>query len=141
MHLLDQWTQMPPARRRLARQAAVALPVAIAAIRSLGTDRARHMMPRLPWRLRRSDAATEVGWAIEAVGRRVPGARCLAKAVAAEAILDRAGRAPDMHIGARRSSDGELEAHAWVEVGGSVVVGADEREAFSRLEPPPGTHV
>jgi Transglutaminase-like superfamily len=138
MNLFDRWTELPPARRRLLAQAAVAVPVATAAVWSFGTSRAREVMPRLPWRLRPEDETVDVGWAVEAVGRRVPGARCLARAVAAEAILDRGGRAPEVRIGARRDTHGGLEAHAWVEVDGRVVVGAAERAAFTSLEPPTG---
>ena len=133
---LDRWSELSSARRRLLVQAALAVPVATAAVWSFGTSRAREVMPRLPWRLRPDDEPADVGWAVEAAGRRVPGARCLARAVAAEAILDRGGRAPEVHIGARRDTHGGLEAHAWVEVNGRVVVGAEEREAFTRLEPP-----
>ena len=138
MNPLDRWRDLPPARRRLARQAAVAVPLATLALRLVGADRARSTMLRLPWRLRGSDTALDLGWSIEAVGRRVPGARCLARAVAADAILERSGRAPEMHVGARRSPDGRLEAHAWLEAEGSVVVGADERDLFTRLQRPGG---
>ena len=139
MRLLDQWAELSPSRRRLVVQAAAAVSLATAAVWSLGASRARELMSRLPWRLRPNDDPADVGWAVEAAGRRVPGARCLARAVAAEAILERGRRDPEVHIGARRSERGELEAHAWVEVDGRVVVGAEEREAFTRLEPPTGT--
>jgi hypothetical protein len=138
MRLRDRWIELSPSRRRLVAQAAVAVPLATAAVWSLGTSRARVVMPRLPWRLRPNDDPADVGWAVEAAGRRLPGARCLAKAVAAEAMLDRGARGPEVHIGARRSERGELEAHAWVEVDGRVVVGAEEREAFTKLKPPTG---
>jgi hypothetical protein len=139
MNLLDRWIELSPSRRRLLAQAAVAVPVSMAIVWSMGTSRAREVMPRLPWRLRPDDDAADVGWAVEAAGRRIPGAKCLARAVAAEAIYERGGREADVHIGARRSDDGRLEAHAWVEVDGRVVVGADERDAFTRLEPPTGS--
>ena len=136
MHLLDRWIELSPSRRRLLVQAAVAVPIATALVWSLGTSRARDVLPRFPWRLRPDDELADVGWAVEAAGRRVPRARCLARAVAAEAILHRGGRIPEVHIGARRDTRGGLEAHAWVDVGGSVVVGAEERAAFTRLDPP-----
>jgi hypothetical protein len=138
MRALDRWAGLSAARRRLLLQAAVAVPVAAGAIWSLGTSRTRELMPLLPWRLRPDDELEDVGWSVESVGRRIPGARCLARAVAAEAILDRGGRSPQMQIGARRDSNGEVEAHAWVEVRGMVVVGAEDRDAFTRLDPPTG---
>ena len=139
MRALDRWVELSAARRRLLLQAAVAVPVAAGAIWSLGTSRTRDLMPLLPWRVRPDDDLSDVGWSVESVGRRIPGARCLARAVAAEAILDRGGRSPRMQIGARRDSRGEVEAHAWVEVGETVVVGAEERDAFTRLDPSSGT--
>jgi hypothetical protein len=120
----------------LLAQAALAVAIATAALRTIGTSRTRKLLPRLPWRLRAYDDIADIGWAIEAAGRRVPGARCLARAVAAEAILDRGRRDPQVHVGARRENNGELRAHAWVEVAGQVVVGAEERDAFTRLKPP-----
>jgi hypothetical protein len=136
MNLFDRWRSLPEARRRLIRQAALAVPLATTLLWSLGAGSARRVLVRVPWRLRRTDPVGERGWSIEAVGRRLPGAKCLARAVAAEAILERGGRDPEMHIGARRSLDGRVEAHAWVEAEGRVVVGADDRDAFTRLAPP-----
>jgi hypothetical protein len=137
MHRCDRWRDLTPSRRRLITQAGVAVPLASLSVWSLGPRRARALMARLPWRLPVGDDVGDVGWAVEAVGSRIPTARCLVRAVAAEAILDRGGRQPEIHVGARRGSRGELEAHAWVEAEGRVIVGADERTKFSRLEPPP----
>jgi hypothetical protein len=136
MNLFDRWRSLPAARRRLIRQAALAVPLATTLLWSLGADRARRVLVRVPWRLRRSDPVAELGWSVEAVGRRLPGAKCLARAVAAAAILERWGRDPELHSGARRSLNGRVGAHAWVEAEGRVVVGAHERDAFTRLEPP-----
>lgn len=135
MRVLDRWLRLTSARRRLLTQTLVAVPVATATVRALGANRARYLMPRLPWRVRSDDRLEDVGWAVESVGRRVPGAKCLAKAVAAEAILISGARVPELHLGARRNAYGEIEAHAWVEVHGVVVVGAEERDSFALLEP------
>ena len=138
MGLVDRWATLPPHRRRLLAQALIAVPVAAAFVWSVGPRRARELMPRLPWSLRCGDEPEDVGWAVDAVGRRIPSARCLVRAVAAEAMLSRGGWSPEIHIGARRNASGALAAHAWVEVGSVVVLGGGERDAFARLEPPAG---
>lgn len=73
-----------------------------------------------------------IAWAISAAGSRIPGGRnCLAQAISAEALLARFGHSSDLKIGARRTDAGNLEAHAWIESGGQVIVGAFELETYA----------
>jgi hypothetical protein len=53
------------------------------------------------------------------------GTTCLAEALVVEAMLRRHGHAPILKIGVKhpQSSERSLEAHAWVECDGVVVVG------------------
>lgn len=77
-----------------------------------------------------------ITWAIAAAGRRMPGGRnCLAQAVAAEALLTRFGYPSEFRIGARRTGGGELQAHAWLESHGQVLIGAFELETYSVMTP------
>ena len=66
-----------------------------------------------------------VVWAVKAVSRRWPGSTCLADALVVEAMLRRHGHAAVVKIGVKhpQSSERSLEAHAWVECDGVVVVG------------------
>ncbi|MBI4421387.1 MAG: lasso peptide biosynthesis B2 protein [Gemmatimonadetes bacterium] len=76
-----------------------------------------------------------VSWAITAASRRLPGTTsCLAQALVAERMLRRRGHTPELRIGVRhgpmpqserRSAlrKAPLDAHAWVECDGVVVVG------------------
>lgn len=69
-----------------------------------------------------------IAWAVQAAARRLPrGLRgCLAQALAAEALLRRYGQPAVVRIGVRwlaSAESGRLEAHAWVESAGRVVVG------------------
>jgi len=73
---------------------------------------------------RRSAPPGRIRWAVEAASLRVPGARCLVRAVAAEAMLRAAGHPSTLLLGVDRR-DGDLDAHAWVESGGQVVIGGD----------------
>ena len=64
-----------------------------------------------------------VAWAVSAIGRRARGTTCLTEALAADTMLRRYGHAPSLKIGVRRGAVISLDAHAWVEVGGAVVIG------------------
>jgi hypothetical protein len=67
----------------------------------------------------------------------LPRSSCLVRAVAAACLLRRSRRASVLTIGVSftdASVDGrDLEAHAWLESDGTVVVGAEERAAYRTL--------
>ena len=65
----------------------------------------------------------QIARAVRAVGRRVPGTTCLAEAVAGHTMLQRHGHPAVLRIGVRRGDRAELDAHAWVECGGTVAIG------------------
>lgn len=68
----------------------------------------------------------KVGWAIAAVSRFVPQATCLTQALAAQTLLKTLSQPARMRIGVAKGERGNLEAHAWVESGGRVIVGQSE---------------
>jgi hypothetical protein len=61
--------------------------------------------------------------AIESMSRCLPGATCLVRALAAQRMLIRHGQNCELHIGVAGRKDGRLDAHAWIQVEGCVVVG------------------
>ena len=68
--------------------------------------------------------AARVGAAVRAASRRLTGSTCLVEAMVAEAMLRRRGVASTLHIGVRApNAVTPLDAHAWVECAGSIVVG------------------
>ena len=77
--------------------------------------------------------ADRIGWAVGSAARFVPDATCLPQALAAEAILRRRGHPADLRLGVKRSEDG-VEAHAWVESYGRVIVGDGDLDRFEPLE-------
>lgn len=79
-------------------------------------------------RPRRHAPVARVAWAISAVTHRVPGTTCLVRALAADTMLRRRGYQPEVRFGVRDPAVRRhpLEAHAWVECEGAVVVGAIE---------------
>lgn len=65
-------------------------------------------------------------WAVEAAGRRLLSRNpCLPKALAVLILFRRAGEPAELRLGVARDADGPVRAHAWVESGGSVVIGGD----------------
>jgi len=63
---------------------------------------------------------------VQAIGRWVPKATCLTRALAAQALLARHGIGSRLHIGVARDKRGVLAAHAWLERDGVVILGGDE---------------
>lgn len=74
--------------------------------------------------------ADQIAWAVKAAARFVPAASCLTQALAAEVLLARAGHPAQIRLGAAKDERGRVEAHAWVESYGRVVLGGEELERF-----------
>lgn len=100
----------------------------------LGFTRTRTWTKRARPRPGRNAIPIVVGWSVEAVGRRLPGMKCLSRALAAEVILRRGDRDPKLCFGVVRDADKGIEAHAWVEDAGRIVVGGHDRERFTLLQ-------
>lgn len=69
-----------------------------------------------------ADVTRRVLWAVNAASRPA-GVTCLPRALAAHTLLARRGLASDLRIGVTRRPGSPLEAHAWVEAGGGVLIG------------------
>jgi hypothetical protein len=79
-------------------------------------------------------SADRIVWAVEAAGRHLPGAgTCLTQALAAQVLLARRGHPGLLHIGVVKGEEGKLEAHAWLESRGRIVIGGSELERFTPL--------
>ena len=78
-------------------------------------------------------------WAAHAVGRRLlPERPCLTQALVLQYLLLRRGDdAAELHIGVRKDEATDLQAHAWVEHRGQVLIGGtgapDTYERFEDL--------
>jgi hypothetical protein len=82
------------------------------------------------------NSEAQVVWAITAAGRLLPGtSTCLARALTALVLLERRGDRADLRIGVARVDAGPLEAHAWLEKNGSVILG--ELPDLARFLPMP----
>lgn len=64
-----------------------------------------------------------IAWAVEKAGGQVPTAKCLCRALAGQVLFSWHGIPSSLRIGVLKKSESELEAHAWVESEGRVLVG------------------
>ena len=121
--------------RLLVAEAAVLLVGVGAAVRVVAYTRVRALLGSLPAPLPESDTAPEdVRWAVSAGGGAVPGdPSCLVRALVAEAMLERRGHETALRFGVD-DAGADMEAHAWLESGGEIIVGGESREAYTRLE-------
>ncbi len=76
---------------------------------------------------------SRIAWAISAVSRYIPGATCLTQALAGEVLLRKSGHQPTLHIGVAKLNSRALEAHAWIEVQGKIVLGDVGTERFTPM--------
>lgn len=65
---------------------------------------------------------------VKTMSRYVPAATCLTKALVTMVLLRRAGHEASLRIGVTRLQFGSLEAHAWVESNGKVVIGGNHAD-------------
>lgn len=77
---------------------------------------------------RRADPAgqNDICWAVSRAGKAFfTDHGCLSQALLGELLLVRQGVPARMRVGVRKGSEGDLQAHAWVEVNGKVVIGGE----------------
>ncbi len=77
---------------------------------------------------------SQVVQSVELASLFVPRATCLVKALVAQVRLARLGCAAELRIGVRRSAEGKIEAHAWLESDGRVIYGGGEVPFYAPLE-------
>jgi hypothetical protein len=128
MNALARYARLPAGERRLIEEAVALCAALRLALRTMPFAALRRCVALLA-KTRASASATpeRVAWAVEAAGRRV-GAACLAKAMAARVMLARRGHEGELRIGVARGEGGGIQAHAWVEQGGRVLVGSSPVE-------------
>jgi hypothetical protein len=72
---------------------------------------------------------------VDRAARTFPGASCLVRALVAERMLVSGGHATRLTIGVALAGNAgvALDAHAWVESGGHIVVGDEALERYASL--------
>ena len=77
-----------------------------------------------------------IAWAVAVASRYVPAATCLTQALAGQILLAQHGEPAILQIGVAKNEAGNLQAHAWVENRGRIVIGASpELFRYTRLPP------
>jgi hypothetical protein len=76
-----------------------------------------------------------IAWAVGIISPFIPKATCFSQALAAYVLLASYGYKPSLQIGVARGDNYQLEAHAWVESRGKVIIGGSEIDRFTRLPP------
>ena len=134
---LKRAARLPGARRRLIGEALIALLIARVAMAILpfrriaawlGTPGAESSATASAEEIR---TAQEVGWAVDAVARRVPwDGRCFAQALAATWMLRRRGLEGTVSFGASQGEFTGFDAHAWLRLGSFMVTGGPGHQRF-----------
>ena len=69
-------------------------------------------------------AIKKIVWAVNVSSRYTPGlVKCLARALTTQTLMKSCGYSPQLQIGVVKADDGKLQAHAWIEHEGQVVIG------------------
>jgi Transglutaminase-like superfamily len=77
-------------------------------------------------------------WAVMAAARRIPGARCLARSLALQALLRGSALQTEFRIGIAKHPDGSLAAHAWITCDGHPVLPDEDLSSYTLLPLRPG---
>lgn len=76
-------------------------------------------------KLNESVSVEHIVWAVGVASRHTPGrAMCLVQALTTQQLLVRYGYVHHLHIGVTKSAADTLNAHAWIEYEGCVIVGS-----------------
>lgn len=133
--MLRSFLRLPAAERRLALSALPAVVAVRVALWLLPYRRVQQLAAR--GRPVRGAAgrvpARGIAEGVRRASRGVPRASCLTQALAAQLLLARAGYAARVWIGVAREGAGGLDAHAWVELDGAVLLGATPDRSYVPL--------
>jgi hypothetical protein len=138
MKRLHKFLRLPATDQRLLVKSALLLGAVRLGLWLLPFQTLRRLLARMiggNTTLQEETSIAKIAWAITVASWYVPAATCLTQALATQVLLGRQGRAATLRIGVVRSEVGQLQAHAWVEYQGSVVIGGIE--APSRFTPLP----
>jgi hypothetical protein len=126
---LYRFVLLEPAKRRLLLRTGLLLWAARLGLWLLPLPTLRRVLGRLKHMepiLAKGNAknAEIIGRAVAAASRYVPAASCLTQALAGQILLTQHDEAARICIGVAKNDAGKLEAHAWVENRGRIVIGA-----------------
>jgi hypothetical protein len=132
--ILRRWGRLGHERRGLLVHAAAVLTGASVAVAVLPFERAIRFGSIRRGRSGEVDSGKYI-WAVETAARYLPlRTMCIEKGLAVQRLLRSAGADARLHYGARHHPrTGKLEAHVWVSVDGTTVIGGEEADAFAEV--------
>jgi hypothetical protein len=74
-----------------------------------------------------------IAWAVTVASRWLFRSTCLVQALAAQILLASEGIPSTLHIGVRKGEQSPIDAHAWVEVDGKIIIGGADRISYKKL--------
>ena len=82
------------------------------------------------------DRRSQLAWAVRKTSRYIPLATCLPQALVTKLLFTRYGYPAELRLGVAKNERGQLDAHAWVESDGVIVVGGlPDMTRFTPLPP------
>jgi hypothetical protein len=146
---MDKWRRflrLPPDQRATVLRAAVLFLLTQAGLRVMGFQRWKELIERLfvpdrPYKhlepAAQFDTAKRIVRAVRSVELHGPvTSNCLVRSMVLWFLLRRAGIDGELHIGARKKGS-QLQAHAWVELGGQVLNDSIEvHQHYARFDAP-----
>jgi len=128
MWQLQMFLRLPRAEQLLLLRALVlvlSIRIGLSTLRFQTIRRAaEHMaMPLASAQTARRPTADRIAWSVAVTATYVPAASCLTQALATRVLLGRHSYACELRIGVARDNQGKLEAHAWIEHEGRILIG------------------
>ena len=128
MDQLSKFIQMPAADRSLLVASASLMAAVRLGLWLLPFQLLRRLLAKLEQtNLRRQSQppapVDRIVWSVKVASRYIPAATCLTQALTANALLTRNGHPSDLRIGVAKVDGDQLEAHAWVESEGKILIG------------------
>ena len=138
--MLRRFFSLAPCYRRLVLEAACLQTGIAVGLRLIHFGALRRLLDRFSAAGETADPASasivmgQIAWAVDASSRHLSAvSTCLTEALTAEAMLRRRGVPAHAAIGIDRPNGGVLHAHAWTELGGTIVTGGAARDKFALL--------
>ncbi len=125
---LRSWSELASSERRLLVEAALLLPSVHLLQQLLPFRRWRPLLTRSRRQHVARDGAPspdQIARAVTQAQRTLPGSyKCLPAAYAGHLLLHRHGYDSAVQVGVAHDASGRVEAHAWVEASGRILIGA-----------------
>ncbi len=139
MNLLFKFLQLPKERKSLIIKAIVLLLAIKLGCYFLSFKTICRIIQKKTVTKSKTDIKTlkhDVIWSIEAASNHLPFTKtCLIKALAAQILLSNYGYQSNIKIGITKSKNDLLDAHAWIESSGDIIMGnTDKLSEYKELE-------